>query len=242
MVGGEVVATDGVTLLADIELEVSPGELLAVVGGVGSGKSTLMQLLAGMRRGPAGAMSLGGRPVEELDRSARRDAVAFVPQDPVLLSATLRENILLGREADDATVARALQTSRLAQDLPAFPEGLQTIVGERGVTLSGGQQQRVALARALVGQPQVLLLDDATAALDADTEAAFWEELEAVLPDVGAVVVTHRTATIQRADRVLVLEAGRVVQQGQHRDLVQADGPYRRIYGRYQAEAVVAGQ
>ena len=238
--GCEVVAEDGATLLADLDLEVRPGELLAVVGEVGSGKSTLMQLLAGLRRGPAGVLLLGGRPVEELDTSGRREAVAFVPQDPVLLSATLRENILLGREVDAEALQRALETSRLAQDLPVFPDGLDTMVGERGVTLSGGQQQRVALARALVGQPRILLLDDATAALDADTEAAFWEELEGVLPDVSAVVVTHRTATIQRADRVLVLEQGRVVQQGRHEALVEAEGPYQRIYGRYRAAAVLA--
>jgi len=238
--GGRVVAEDGATLLADVDLRVGPGELVAVVGGVASGKSTLMQLLAGLRRGTAGVLSLGGQPVDELEPGARREAVAFVPQDPVLLSATLEENILLGREAAAGALERALETSRLAQDLPAFPDGLDTIVGERGVTLSGGQQQRVALARALVGRPRLLLLDDATAALDADTEAAFWEELDKVLPDVGAVVVTHRTATIQRADRVLVLDGGRVVQRGRHEELVDQDGPYRRIYGRYRAEAALA--
>ena len=213
-----VVAEDGVVLLSDVALEVRPGEIVAVVGSVGSGKTTLVQALAGARA-TDGTRRVG------LD-------VAVVPQDPVLLSATLRENILLGREGD---LDAALRLSRLEQDLPALPEGLETWVGERGVTLSGGQQQRVALARALVGQPEVLLLDDATAALDADTEAAFWGQLEERIPHMATVVVTHRPATIRRADRVVVLDDGRLVQRGTHDELVAVDGAYRRIYGRIQA-------
>ena len=193
------------------------GRLVAVVGEVGSGKSTLMEALA---RAGGGA--------------------GYVPQDPMLMSATLRENILLGRQVTDEQLTRALDVSRLQQDLPAFPQGLETVVGERGVTLSGGQQQRVALARTLVGEPPLLLLDDATAALDADTESAFWDRLEAVLPGVAAVVVTHRVATIQRADEVLVLEHCAVAQRGQHAELVAIEGPYQRIYGQYEAEAKVA--
>ena len=232
---GAVTAGDGVELLADVELSVRPGQTLAVVGAVGAGKSILMQLLAGARRPSSGSVSVGGLPVEELGRSARRATVAYVPQDPVLLSATLGENILLGRTVPDEQLARALEISRLAQDMPAFGDGLQTRVGERGMTLSGGQQQRVALARALVGEPRVLLLDDATAALDADTEAAFWQQLRDRLPEVGAVVVTHRVATIQQADEVIVLEGGQIVQRGQHDDLVSRSGPFRRIYGQYEA-------
>ena len=222
-------------LVRDLDFDLRPGELLAVVGGVGSGKSTLVQLLAGERRPSTGKLRVGGKAVEELDRDELRRFIGYVPQDPVLLSAPIGENILLGREVSEQDLDRALQVSRLAQDLPAFPDGLDTMVGERGVTLSGGQQQRVALARALVGCPSILLLDDATAALDADTEAAFWEQLETVLPEIGAVVVTHRVATIQRADRVLVLEGGRIVQEGTHDDLIGADGAYRRVYGRYEA-------
>ena len=220
-----VVAEDGVTLLSEVGLEVRPGEIVAVVGSVGSGKTTLVQALSGAR--PASGTRRVG-----LD-------VAVVPQDPVLLSAPLRENILLGREGD---LDAALRISRLEQDLPAFPEGLDTAVGERGVTLSGGQQQRVALARALVGEPDVLLLDDATAALDADTEAAFWEALEARVPEMATVVVTHRLATIQRADRVLVLDEGRIVQRGTHADLAGSDGPFRRIYGRIEARVQLASR
>jgi len=242
LVGGRVEAEDGAVLLDGVDLRAGPGELVALVGEVGAGKSILMQVLAGSRVPTDGALSVGGTATDDLDRSARRETVAHVPQDAILLSATIRENILLGREVDEEALAHALEVSRLAQDLPAFPDGLATAVGERGVTLSGGQQQRIALARALVGRPRVLLLDDATAALDADTEAAFWGRFDATLTDVAAVVVTHRPATIQRADRVLVLEGGRVVQEGRHADLAAADGPYRRIYGRYRAaEAVAAG-
>jgi ATP-binding cassette, subfamily B, multidrug efflux pump len=207
----------GAPLAVASALPPRPGVMIAVVGEVASGKSTLLEALA--RTG-------GGE--------------GYVPQDPILMSTSLRENILLGREVGEERLAMALDVSRLAQDLSAFPQGLDTEVGERGVTLSGGQQQRVALARALVGKPTLLLLDDATAALDADTEAAFWERLGTVLPDVAAVVSTHRVATIQQADEVIVLEGCAIAQRGTHADLLATDGPYRRIYGRYEAEARVA--
>jgi ATP-binding cassette subfamily B multidrug efflux pump len=230
--GVDVQAPDGTVLLRGVDLDLRPGELVAVVGEVGSGKSTLMRLLAGAAPPSRGELLVGGVAPGEADRTALREHIAYVPQDPVVLSLKVRDNITLGRDVAEADLARALRVSRLAQDLPALPQGLDTPVGERGVTLSGGQQQRVGLARALVGRPRLLLLDDATAALDADTEAAFWAELEAVLPDVTAVVVTHRIGTLERADRVVVLEGGRVVQQGRHADLVERDGPYRRIYAR----------
>lgn len=227
------------TLLSDLDLSLEPGELIAVVGGVGSGKTTLVEVLAGARPVSSGNITIGGLRSDQLDQPALRRFIGYVPQDPILLSTTIKENILLGRQLDDSALDEALAISRLEQDLPAFPENLETTVGERGVTLSGGQQQRVALARALVGKPSILLLDDATAALDADTEAAFWQALESVLTNVGAVVVTHRTATIQRADRVVVLEGGAIVQEGTHDELIGLPGAYRELYGTYEAEAKV---
>ncbi len=208
----------GAPLAEAAGLPPEPGTMVAVVGEVASGKSTLMQALA---------------------RTGGGDG--YVPQDPMLMSATVRENILLGREVSEDELDAALDVSRLAQDLPDLPDGIDTVVGERGVTLSGGQQQRVALARALVGRPPLLLLDDATAALDADTEAAFWRRLDDVLPDVAAVVVTHRGATLQAADEILVLDGGAIVQRGGHGELIEQEGAYRRIYGRFEAEERVRG-
>jgi len=238
--GVAVTAEDGSSLLQEVDLQVGAGRMLAIVGEVGSGKTVLMDLLAGSRRSSGGRVRIGGVDADAVSGRAR-GAIGYVPQDAVLLSATLRENILLGREVAAENLEAALEVSRLSQDLSAFPDGLETAVGERGVTLSGGQQQRVALARALVGSPDILLLDDATAALDADTETAFWGQLNRVLPYVTAVVVTHRIATIQRADEIMVMEGGRAVQRGLHADLIDNDGPYRRIYGRIEMHARATG-
>ena len=238
--GAGVVSEDGAVLLTDIDLHVPAGTSLAIVGQIGSGKSILMELLAGLRPVAEGRVCIGGVSVAPPRPGAMLDVVGYVPQDPVLLSATLEDNLLLGRTPPAEDLADALERSRLAADLPQLPDGLQTRVGERGVTLSGGQQQRLAIARALVGRPAILLLDDATAALDADTEAAFWAGIRAELPEVSVISVTHRVATIQRADAVVVMAGGRIVQRGQHAELLAAGGEYARIYGRIQAAEVLA--
>ena len=228
--GASVVAEDGAVLLSDISLNVPAGTTLAIVGQIGSGKTILMELLAGQRPLATGSLTLGGVPQSAPRASDALEMVGHVPQDPVLL----------GRDLPGADLRQALELSRLAADLPALPDGLLTRVGERGVTLSGGQQQRLAIARALVGQPALLLLDDATAALDADTEAAFWEGVSESLPGVSVVMVTHRAATIQRADVVVVLSGGRIVQRGRHESLLAEGGEYGRIYGRLEAAAVLS--
>jgi len=223
--------------LQAVDFCLDEGKRLVVVGEVGAGKSTLLAALARLLPEKQSELAVGGHRMSTVSSDWLNEQIAYVPQDPQLLSATLRENILLGRLFSQECLDRALHISRLEADLSAFPQGLDTPVGERGVTLSGGQQQRVALARALVGRPSVLLLDAPTAALDADTEFAFWRALEEDGQVPTTVVVTHRIATIETADEVLVLEKGRLVQRGCHAELLKDGGVYARIYGRYQAMA-----
>jgi len=237
--GVSVVAEDGTVLLSDINLDIPAGASVAIVGQIGAGKTVLMELLAGLRPPSEGVLTIGSQPQTPPRSLAALAMVGHVPQDPILVSGSLEENLLLGRSGDTAAIDDALTLSRLAGDLPALSDGLQTRVGERGVTLSGGQQQRLAIARALIDRPSILLLDDATAALDADTEAAFWAGVARALPDVSVVMVTHRAATIQRADAVIVLAGGRIVQRGSHESLMAEGGEYARIYGRLQAAAAL---
>jgi len=230
---GFSVGESGNERLFSLDFKVKEGCRIAVVGAVGSGKSTLLNGLARMYPEKQSLIRIGGLPMDQIDPNWLEHSIAFVPQDPQLLSTSLKDNILLGRACADEDLAAALHVSRLEADLALFPNGLDTAVGERGVTLSGGQQQRVALARALVGRPRILLLDAPTAALDADTEAAFWKALGAQEEPPTTVVVTHRVATIESADEVLVLEKGHLVQRGQHKELLRRGGVYDRIYGRY---------
>jgi ABC-type multidrug transport system fused ATPase/permease subunit len=204
-------------LLEPLDLVIEPGERLAIVGRVGSGKSVLCELLVGLRAPSSGQVE-------------HATTVAPVTQEPTLLSGTVRENITLGRPVSEAVLQRALAISQLDRDLPQLSQGLDTVIGERGVTLSGGQRQRVAIARALAGEPQVLVLDDATSALDAGVEAAFWTALDRELPDLAVLLVTHRAGTLASADRILVLEAGRVIARGRHEELLTRAGPYQDLY------------
>jgi ATP-binding cassette subfamily B protein len=166
-----------------------------------------------------------------------RRGVGYVPQEALLFSGTIRDNVRFGREGvGEARVLEACEVARLGKDLAGFSHGLDTRVGVRGLALSGGQKQRVALARALAGRPRILVLDDVTAALDAQTESALWEELHRVLPDLATLVVTHRTATLERADRILVLDRGRLVEQGTHAELSERGSVYRSIYRRHTLE------
>ncbi len=215
--------------LDDVSFAVEPGETVALVGPSGAGKTTVFQLLLRFFDPQSGCLRLDGVDIASVDPAALRARIAVVPQDPAIFSASAWENIRYGRpEASDADVRRAVSAAA-ADFLFALPEGLGTFLGEKGVRLSGGQRQRVAIARAILRDAPVLLLDEATSALDAESEQAVQHALAGLSRDRTTLVVAHRLATVRRADRIVVIEAGRVVTVGTHRDLVEEAGLYARL-------------
>jgi ATP-binding cassette subfamily B protein len=205
--------------LSEISFEVEPGSRVAVVGPVASGKTTLLRMLAGLVPAQQGRLSLNGRRFEEWDWPSLRQKVGYVPQESLLFSETVEENVAFDREADDAWVRRCLEVAQMAPDLEQMEKGTKTLLGRQGTLVSGGQKQRIAIARALAGRPDLLLLDDCTASLDAHNEDAFWAGLETAFPSATIFVVSHRLATILRADTILVLDRGKLIDQGTHDEL-----------------------
>lgn len=222
-------------VLRDVQAIVAPGEVVALVGSTGAGKSTLCQLVADLRRPTHGTVTLGGSATSELAPDAVRRAVVPVFQEAFLFADTVRANLTLGSDRDDEEVWAALDLARARTFVERLPHGLGEVVGERGVTLSGGQRQRLALARALLRNPQVLLLDDATSAVDARVERAILDGLRSGLA-ATTLIVAHRLSTIALADRVLYLEGGTVAGAGPHSDLLAVPG-YRALVQAYEEEA-----
>ena len=220
-------------VLHGVDLLVEPGEVVALVGPSGAGKSTLGSLLVRLYDPSAGRLTLDGVDLRELDPSWLRSQVGVVSQEPVLFSTTIAENVRYGRPgATDAEVRDALANANALQFVLGFPDGLATRVGERGQQLSGGQKQRVAIARAILKDPRLLLLDEATSALDAESEALVQEALSRLMRGRTSIVIAHRLSTVVGADRVVVIDDGRVVEAGRHAALVSRGGAYARLVER----------
>jgi ATP-binding cassette subfamily B protein len=226
-------------VIRDVSLAVSPGQTVAFVGPSGAGKSTLLALVPRFYDVDGGRITLDGRDVRDLTLASLRRQIGVVSQDVFLFAGTLRENIAYGRlEASDAEILEAARRARLGELVENLPDGLDTMVGERGVRLSGGQKQRVAIARVFLKNPPVLILDEATSALDSETEAAIQHSLEELSQGRTTLVIAHRLATIRNADRIVVLTEDGVSESGTHAQLLAADGLYRRLH---RAQAATAG-
>lgn len=225
--------TQGVkAALKNVSFEVKSGQTAALAGAIGSGKSLLLDMVPRMIEPQQGGIYLNDRPLADYDVQGLRQQIGFVSQTPSLFSATLRDNILFGLNFGADTEARlqeALATAQFSEELLRFEEGLDTLVGQRGVRLSGGQKQRIAIARALIGRPNILILDDCTSALDAETEAKFWEALHRFNPHMLVLLVTHRLNTLQQARQVILLEEGQVLMLARGSEVEQSER-FRSLY------------
>ncbi|MDX2151684.1 MAG: ABC transporter ATP-binding protein [Bryobacteraceae bacterium] len=217
--------------LDSVSLHIPSGATVAIVGHTGSGKSTLLQLIPRLADPTSGAVLIDGVDVRERSLEEVRSQIGFVPQETFLFSATLAENIAFGvKEASREEILRAAEIAGLATDIETFPQGLETAVGERGLTLSGGQKQRTAIARAILRNPRILILDDALSSVDTLTEENILRALEDIMRGRTTIIVSHRVSTVRNADRIFVLENGRLVEEGTHGQLVAAGGYYAGLY------------
>jgi ATP-binding cassette subfamily B protein len=225
--------------LDGVSLELRAGERVAVVGSVGSGKTTLLKVAAGIITPGAGSVSVNGRPLADYDRAQWRAHVGYIPQEANLFSESVADNVRFGRPLDVDEVRRALELARVLDEMEGLPGGIDEVLGQRGLTVSGGQKQRLAIARAVGGRPDLLLMDDCTSALDAENERVFWDMLGERLPGAMCLIVTHRLATARVADRIYVMDGGRVVGQGTHAELLESCEVYRNFLTREELEAAL---
>ena len=221
-----------------MSLDIAPGQKLAVVGPSGSGKSTLARLLFRFYDVNAGQIAINGVDIRDLSQSSLRRAIGIVPQDTVLFNDTVRHNIAYGRPSATAEeIENAAKSARIHEFISSTPKGYETLVGERGLKLSGGEKQRVAIARTLLKNPQILIFDEATSALDSANERAIQAELLQAARNKTTLVIAHRLSTIVDADCILVLDQGRVVEQGTHAQLLERQGRYAQMWQLQQSQS-----
>jgi len=222
----------GSSVLRDIDLQVEPGQVVALLGPTGSGKSSLVNLLPRFYDYTGGSLKLDGVELNTYPRSYLRSHIGIVEQEPFLFSRTIRENIAYGvkRKVSQDEIEAAARAAAVHDVILTFPEGYDTLVGERGVTLSGGQKQRIAIARTLLANPQILILDDSTSSVDPETEALIREALEGLMQDRTSFIIAHRIQSLMRADLILVLDGGSIVQRGTHEELLEEGGLYEQIH------------
>jgi ATP-binding cassette, subfamily B, multidrug efflux pump len=232
---------DGKQVLHDVNLQVPAGTSLAIVGPTGSGKTTLVNLIPRIYDAEPGTVLIDGRPIRKYSIASLRHSIGFVPQETFLFSDRIRENIALGVDSPtDRQIHDAADAANIATDIEAFPEGYQTLVGERGITLSGGQKQRTAIARALMRNPKILILDDALSSVDTHTEDKILNHLRDVMQGRTTIFISHRVSTVRNADRIAVLHGGRIVEIGAHEELLTLNGYYSDLYNKQLLEEELA--
>jgi len=224
---------NGRPVLKDISFRIPAGKTVAVVGATGSGKSTLVSLIPRLYDAPPDTLFIDGVPIRQIPLATLRRDIGFVPQETFLFSETIRENIRLGAaQADEADVERAAEISHILPEIQGFPKGLDTMVGERGLTLSGGQKQRTAISRAVIRDPRILILDDALSSVDTYTEETILRQLTGVMANRTTILISHRVSTVQNADEIIVLHDGAIAERGTHAELLALGGHYTELYNK----------
>ncbi len=217
--------------LNEIDVKIREGELIAVVGHSGAGKSTMMDLVAGFWYPTKGNIIIDGINVRELSLKSLRHHIGLVTQDVILFNETIKKNIHLGRpNASDEEIFEAAKAAYAHEFIEELPDGYETKIGERGVRLSGGQKQRITIARAILKNPEILIFDEATSSLDSDSESKIQKAIENIIPGRTTIIIAHRLSTIRKADRILVIDRGKIIQDGKHDDLLEQEGIYRELY------------
>ena len=228
-----------ITALKNINFSIQPGETLGIIGKIGSGKSTILDLISRLYDPDSGTVLIDGHPVTKYGLEELRSLIGYVPQNAFLFSDTIENNIRFGDEdATEEAIIKAAENAAIAANIRGFSKAFKTVLGERGVTLSGGQIQRISIARALIKDPKILLFDDCLSAVDTDTEEEILSNLKRFCKDKTTIIVSHRISSIKAADQIIVLENGKIIQQGNHKDLIKNPGYYRDLHQKQQSEKV----